>query len=88
MTWFRAAIVRDALREVTRVQNKMAGDATFAITGMTTRMRFDIPPPPPKGELVLPPPNMLLPVVLLFEPPPNMLLPVFALEPKPVVAAN
>jgi hypothetical protein len=49
--------------------------------------RFDVPdvPPPPKGELVLPPPNMVLPVLLLA---PNMLPPVFVLEPKPVVAAN
>jgi hypothetical protein len=53
-------------------------------------MRFDVPPPP-KGELVLPVllPNMVLPVALLLAEP-NILVPVFAfaLEPKPVVAAN
>jgi hypothetical protein len=41
-------------------------------------------PPPPKGELVLPP-NMVLPVLLLE---PKMLVPVFVFEPKPVGAAN
>lgn len=52
----------------------------------TTREN-DVPDvlPPPKGELVLPPPNMVLPVLLL--PPPNI-DPVLELEPKPVVAAN
>lgn len=40
-------------------------------------------PPPPKGELELAPPNIVLPVVPLLAAPPNMLEPVFVLEPKP-----
>lgn len=45
----------------------------------------DVPPPPNGVLLVLPLPNMVLPVLLLLFAP-NMLVPVFALEPKPVVA--